>query len=150
MCSCEERQAKGTMASDFLHSERFRARAEELMMRHHCPGVAVAIVHNGVPSSIAFGQASVDPPSPCTAETIFDIASSSKALTAASIALMVHDSNHPEVKWEANMSHLLPEDFVLSDHEHTDQVRLDDLIGHTSGMPGYAGMCWRIVLLTQP
>ncbi|KAF4475747.1 hypothetical protein FAGAP_12670 [Fusarium agapanthi] len=69
--------------------------------------------------------------------TLFDIASSSKSLTAAAIALLVEDSNFPEVQYDSIMSELLPDDFVMSDELHTNTVTVDDLLGHHTGMPGH-------------
>ena len=122
---------------DYIHGEAFRSHALDLMNRHHCPGVAIAIVDDGVTGSTAFGLAAVDPAIPCTPATIFDIASSSKALTAASIALLVADSNFADIQWDALMVDLLTDDFELSDSTRSRTLRLDDLVGHTTGVPRY-------------
>lgn len=106
------------------------------MKRHHIPGLAIAIVQDNKTASAAYGQASFNPTRPCTADTLFDIASSSKSLTAGSVALLVDDElHHPEVKYEAAMSALLPEDFVLSSKEYTEGVTVDDILGHRTGLP---------------
>lgn len=120
---------------DFFHTQKFQSRVETLMKRHHTPGLAIAIVQDDQIKSAGFGLATVDPPVPCTADTLFDIASCSKSLTAASVALLARDEAHPNVQWDAPMSKMLPEDFVMSDPKHTAEVTLDDIIGHRSGMP---------------
>jgi CubicO group peptidase (beta-lactamase class C family) len=57
-------------------------------------------------------------------------------LTAAAVGLLVDDhENFPEVDYEATMSSLLPEDFVLSEAEYTEGVTLEDILSHRSGIP---------------
>ncbi|KAK5991463.1 D-aminopeptidase-like protein [Cladobotryum mycophilum] len=120
---------------DWFNSPDFRRRAEEVMKMHHLPGFSIAILQDGQVASLAFGQAILDPPTPCTTNTLFDIASCSKSLTGVSVGLLVEDEKHPEVQWDAPVSKLLPEDFVMPDEEHTRTVTVDDIISHRSGMP---------------
>lgn len=122
-------------AMDLFHSQEFSSRVEELIAQHHVPGIAIAIVQNETIASKGYGMASIDPPRPCTADTLFDIASASKSLTAASVALLVSDNEkHPEVQYEATMSSLLPDDFVMPGKEYTEGVMLDDILSHRTGM----------------
>ncbi|KJK74870.1 hypothetical protein H634G_09914 [Metarhizium anisopliae BRIP 53293] len=119
---------------DLFRSPEFASRVEQLIKKHHTPGLAIAIVHNGQVASAAYGNASLDPPKPMTTDTLFDVASASKSLTAASVALIVEDyENHPEVKYDARMSDLLPDDFAMPSKEY-DQVTLDDALGHRTGL----------------
>ncbi|KAI0485603.1 beta-lactamase family protein [Xylaria cf. heliscus] len=121
---------------DYLNSSDFASRMEEVMKKHHVPGLAIAIVEGERTFSAGYGLASLDPPRPCTADTLFDIASSSKSLTAASVALLVRDNDkYPDVQYEAIMSKLLPEDFVLSDPRYTEEVTLEDTLCHRTGLP---------------
>jgi CubicO group peptidase (beta-lactamase class C family) len=84
-----------------------------------------------------YGKASLYPPTPCTADTLFDIASCSKSLTAASLGLLVNDDQeYPEVQFEATMSSLLPDDFVISGGGYTEGVTVEDILSHRSGMAG--------------
>lgn len=120
---------------DLFHSPDFTSHAEILMEEHHVPGLAIAIVHNETIASKGYGKQSLDPPMPCTADTLFNIASSSKSLTAASVALLVDDDvKYPEVQWEATMSSLLPDDFVMSTAAHTKGVTVEDVLSHRTGL----------------
>jgi CubicO group peptidase (beta-lactamase class C family) len=120
-----------------LHSTGWAIHVGTLMHEYHVPGIAIATVQNGSVSSKGFGNASLSPLTPCTADTVFDIASSSKSFTAASVALLVDDNtNFPEVQYESTMSSLLPDDFVMSDPEYTKNVSVADLLGHRNGLPG--------------
>lgn len=120
---------------DIFNSQKFRSHVEELMNEHHVPGLSIAIVQNESIASAGFGKASLNPSKPCTADTLFDIASASKSLTAAAVGLLVDDDEkYPEVQYEATMSSLLPEDFVISGEGYTENVTVEDILSHRSGM----------------
>ena len=69
---------------------------------------------------------------------LFDCASTAKSFTAATVALLVHDrDNFPETKWTTPVSRLLRDDFVLADLQYTENVTIEDILSHRSGMPGY-------------
>lgn len=118
---------------DLFRSPKFASRAEQLIKKHHIPGLAIAIVQNEEVASAAFGIASVESSQPMTTDTLFDIASASKSLTAASVALLVEDEDLPDVKYDARMSDLLLGDFEMPGEEHKG-VTLDDLLGHRTGL----------------
>lgn len=119
-----------------LHSSVFSARASELISEHKVPGLALALVHHGHVSSTAMGQACLDPPRACRTDSLFDIASASKSLTAASVALLVADNEkHPDVQWHAKMAHLLPGDFVMQEQSYTNDITVEDILSHRTGLP---------------
>ncbi|KAG8408243.1 hypothetical protein J3459_018054 [Metarhizium acridum] len=119
---------------DLFRSPEFASRVEQLIKKHHTPGLAIAIVHNDQVASAAYGSASLDPPRPMTTDTLFDVASASKSLTAAAVALLVDDDEkYPEVKYDARMSDLLPGDFAMPSKDY-DEVTLDDALGHRTGL----------------
>jgi CubicO group peptidase (beta-lactamase class C family) len=121
---------------DLFNSPTFSHHVETLMQKNRVPGLSIAIVQGDQVKSAGYGSASIEVQEPCTPDTLFDIASSSKSLTAAAIALLIEDINFPEVQYGSIMSELLPDDFVMSDELHTDTVTVDDLLGHHTGMPG--------------
>ncbi|KAG4271554.1 hypothetical protein FPRO04_10845 [Fusarium proliferatum] len=122
---------------DLFDSPMFSHRVETLMQSNRVPGLSIAIVWGDQVKSTGYGFASVKSQEPCTADTLFDIASSSKSLTAAAIALLVEDAKFPGLQYDSLMSELLPDDFVMSDDLHTNTVTVDDLLGHHTGMPGH-------------
>lgn len=122
----DQKHAAASWAMDLFHSPMFSIHIQHLMHQYHTPGLAIALVHNQSTASRAFGQATINPPRPCTTDSLFDIASSSKSLTAASVALMVEDDdNYPNVKWDAKMCNILPEDFVMAQEEYTNGVTVE-------------------------
>ncbi|XWW98693.1 hypothetical protein V2A60_006695 [Cordyceps javanica] len=121
---------------DYFLSDTFRDRAEALIAKYRVPGLAVAITHRGRVEARAFGLARLDPPVPCTPDTLFDIASASKSMTAASVALLVEDDErYPAVRYDAVVSELLPGDFVMPTEALTKEVTVDDILSHRTGMP---------------
>jgi CubicO group peptidase (beta-lactamase class C family) len=118
-----------------IQSLPFAAHVESLLQRHHVPGLSVAVFSNGTISSNGFGFASLDPPRKCTADTLFNIASASKSLTAASVGFLVNNDDFPQVQYNATLSSLLPDDFVMSEKEYTDNVTVEDALGHRTGLP---------------
>ncbi|KAI1165385.1 beta-lactamase family protein [Nemania serpens] len=121
---------------DYLHSPNFPSRVEELIKKHHVPGLAVAILEGERTFSAGYGFASLDPPKPCTGDTLFDIASSSKSMTAASVGLLVRDNDkYPDVQYDAILSSILPGDFVMPGQGYTEGVTVEDILSHRTGMP---------------
>lgn len=126
---------------EFTYSTRFSSLLDGLMTEHHVPGLAIATVHNQSVVSVGYGKMCLEPPTPCTGDTLFDIASCAKSFTAAAVGLLVNDNDiHPEVQWEATMSSLLSDDFVMPGVGYTEAVTLDDILSHRSGMAAYAGI----------
>lgn len=121
---------------DFFRSDKFAARVEALMKKYHVPGVAVALVHNDTVESAGFGLASIDPPIAMTPDTLLDIASASKSLTAASIGLLINDDKYPDIKYETPVSTLLPDDFVVQGDGYTEAITIEDILSHRTGIPG--------------
>ena len=121
---------------DSFDSPNFNRYVNDLMRQNRVPGLSIAIVNRDYVRYTAYGLASIEDEVPCTADTLFDIASSSKSLTAAAIALLVDDDNFPELQYDSIMSELLQDDFVLPDESYTRCVTLDDLLGHRTGMAG--------------
>ena len=69
------------------------SRIKNLMNDFHVPGLAIAIIDGSEIRSRAFGNACLDPPTPCTPDTTSDIASCSKALTPLAVALLVENEH---------------------------------------------------------
>jgi hypothetical protein len=127
-------------SDDFLRSARFASLVEELLIQHHVPGLAAATVQGQQVTSAGYGKACLEQSTPCTADTLFDIASSAKSLTAAAVGLLIDDNeSYPDVQWDATMSSLLPDDFVMSEAEYTKGVTVEDILSHRSGMAAYNG-----------
>lgn len=135
-CTTQQHNSSTIRTMDLIQSPAFATHINGLLQKWHTPGLAVAVVQNSTVAARGFELATLDPPRNVTPDTLFDIASSSKSLTAASVGLLVIDElNYPQLQWDTPMSHLLPEDFVMSGEGYTEQVTVEDILSHRSGFP---------------
>lgn len=93
------------------------------------PGVAIGIVKD---DSLIFAKGYGDGITP---NTVFGIASMSKAFTAASIGMLVDEN---KIRWDDKVQKYLP-DFVLSDPYISSQLTITDLLSHRSGLKTFDG-----------
>lgn len=109
---------------------------EDGMTQTGVPGTAVAVVYDDkVVYERGFGVRELGKPEPITPETVFQIASLSKALSSTLVAAVVGDGT---TTWDATIGSLDP-DFALSDPWVSDQVAIRDMFCHRSGLPAYGG-----------
>ena len=124
------------MEMDLFKSVAFDTRVNSILSDWPIPGLAIAIIQNETVASKAFGRANLSFATPFTTDTLCDMASTSKSLTAASVALLIDDNiAYPDVQWDSTMSSLLPEDFILSGNGYTENVTVEDILSHRSGLP---------------
>ncbi len=99
-------------------------------------GLAVAILKDGeIIYKDSWGYANVETQEVVETDHLFNIASCSKAFTAAALALLVEDG---KVAWDDLVKTHLPE-FKLSDTYISDHLRLKDLLTHRSGLGTFYG-----------
>lgn len=95
------------------------------------PGVAIAIVKDDrIVFAKGYGVRELGKPSPVDERTLFAIGSSSKAFTAASIAMLVDEG---KLKWDDPATKYLPA-FQLYDPYATRELTVRDLLSHRSGL----------------
>ena len=95
------------------------------------PGVAIAIVKDDkIVMAKGFGVRELNKPVPVDEHTLFAIGSSSKAFTAASIAMLVDEG---KLKWDDPATKYLP-GFQLFDPYSTRELTITDLLSHRSGL----------------
>jgi CubicO group peptidase (beta-lactamase class C family) len=100
------------------------------------PGMAIAIVKDDeVIYAKGFGVKRVGGTDPVDADTIFEIGSTSKAFTAAVVAMQVDDG---KIGWSDRVIDHLPA-FEMHDPWVTREFQVVDLMAQHSGMPAYAG-----------
>jgi CubicO group peptidase (beta-lactamase class C family) len=132
-----------TAAADELPAEKVTAAMSGLEKyvgglreKSGVPGLAIAIVHaDKVVYLKGFGVRELDKPDLIDADTVFQLASVSKPLTATVIAGAVGDGI---VKWDSKTSDLDPA-FRLSGDYVSAEVTLRDLLCHRTGLPAHAG-----------
>ncbi len=110
--------------------------AEELMKKSGIPGMAVAVVHGGkTVYAKGFGVTDVRSDQKVDADTVFQLASLSKPLSATVVARQVGVN---AIGWDTPIVSKLPW-FALSDPVVTRMVSVGDMFSHRSGLPDHAG-----------
>ena len=110
--------------------------ADELMKKSGIPGMAVAVVH-GVKTLYAkgFGVRDIKTGEKVDPDTVFQLASLSKPLSATVVA---HQVGVKAIGWDTPIVSKLPW-FALSDPTVTQMVAIGDMFSHRSGLPDHAG-----------
>lgn len=109
---------------------------QRAMDEFQVPGMAVSVVHDGkLFYSAGHGILEVGAEGSVTDQTLFQIASVSKAFTAASLALLADEE---KLDWDKPVIDYLPE-FRMYDPWVTREFTIRDLLTHRSGLPIGAG-----------
>lgn len=108
-------------------------RVTAIMTERHIPGAAVAVVKGGKVVKIkGYGVATLEFGVPVTTETVFEIGSVSKQMTAAGIMLLVQDG---KVSLDERISKYLPNTPVA-----WSDVTVRHLLTHSSGVKSYTSL----------
>jgi CubicO group peptidase (beta-lactamase class C family) len=100
------------------------------------PGFAVAVVKDDrVVFAKGYGVRQLGKPEQVDADTLFAIASNTKAFTAAALAVLVDEG---KLKWDDPAARLLP-GFQLYDPFVTRELTVRDLLSHRSGLATFGG-----------
>jgi len=123
--------------AEWVTTPAFTERVKALMRDFHVPGLSIAVFDGDIVHTRCFGQASIEEGTPVDANTVFDIASCSKALTAVAMGILV--DSHPKLRtlgWKTPVVELIKDDFVMHRVQDTDVITVENLLSHTSGFSG--------------
>ncbi|SET17720.1 serine hydrolase [Thalassotalea agarivorans] len=113
------------------HQAQIDAAVEKAMATFNIPGVAIAIVKDDkIVVSKGYGVVEKGSKKAVTSDTIFGVASNTKAMTAALLANLVDQG---KIKWSTPVIDILPE-FQLYDPYVTREFQIIDLLQHNSGL----------------
>lgn len=114
----------------------FDAYAARTLKEFDVPGIAVAVVKDGkVVFAKGYGVRKLGDATPVDENTLFGIASNSKAFTAAALAMLVDEG---KIKWDDPVINYYPE-FQMYDPYVTREMTVRDLLVHRSGLGLGAG-----------
>ncbi|MRS62823.1 serine hydrolase [Larkinella terrae] len=109
---------------------------ERTLKTFEVPGIAVAVVKDGkVIHSKGYGIRSIHSKEKVDANTLFGIASNSKAFTAATLGILIDDG---KLNWDDKVVDYIPE-FRLYNSYVTEDFTIRDLLTHRSGLGLGAG-----------
>ncbi|HSD93252.1 MAG TPA: serine hydrolase [Methyloceanibacter sp.] len=110
--------------------------AQDLIAKGEVPSLAIGVVYKDEVVYLGgFGVREEGKPGEVDADTVFQIASSSKPISSTVVAALVSEGL---VAWDSRISDLDPA-FKLHDPYPTEQVTVTDLFAHRSGLSGNAG-----------
>jgi CubicO group peptidase (beta-lactamase class C family) len=102
------------------------------------PGLAVAVVKDGrIVFAKGYGVRELGKPAPVDTQTLFAIGSTTKAMTAASLGMLVDEG---KLTWDEKVTRILP-GFQLADPYVTRELTIRDLLTHRAGL-GNADVLW--------
>lgn len=128
-----QKKSKAPLAAELAE---FETLINQGLAKYNVPGAAVAVVYNNeVIFAKGFGVRNTKTNEPVTANSLFAIASNSKAFTSAALAICV---DRGLVKWDDKVSELLPY-FKLYDPWVTEHLTVRDLLCHRQGFETFAG-----------
>lgn len=122
-------------SNDALLQQDFEAFAEQVregMARHQVPGVAVGILFNGQEYAAGFGVTSIENPLDVTPDTLFQIGSTTKTVTATVAMRLVEQG---KLDLDAPVRQYVPE-FKVQDETAAAGAKVRDLFTHTAGWAG--------------
>ncbi|RYG46908.1 MAG: serine hydrolase [Chitinophagaceae bacterium] len=114
---------------------------ERTLKAFDVPGIAVGIVKDGkLIHAKGYGVRSLGSPEKVDENTLFGIASNSKAFTAATLGILIDDG---KLKWDDRVIDFIPE-FRMYNAYVTEEFTIRDLLTHRSGLGLGAGdlMFW--------
>lgn len=110
--------------------------ANTVMTTFKGPGMAIAIVKDDkVVSAKGYGVRQLGKTDEVDENTVFAIASNSKAFTTASLAMLVDEK---KLAWDDKVSKYLP-DFQMYDPWVTSELTIRDLVTHRVGLDTFSG-----------
>ncbi|PIQ22558.1 MAG: serine hydrolase, partial [Cytophagales bacterium CG18_big_fil_WC_8_21_14_2_50_42_9] len=115
---------------------RLDAYYQQALKDWQVPGMAIALVKNdSVIFAKGYGVLNAQTGGPVDANTLFGIASNTKAFTAAALAMLVDEG---KIKWDDPVVKYLPY-FQLYNPYVTQAITIKDLLSHRVGLATFSG-----------
>ncbi|MEO8769849.1 MAG: serine hydrolase [Ferruginibacter sp.] len=125
-----------TTYAQVITSTEIDSLVEKTLRSFDVPGIAVAVVKDGkLIHAKGYGVRSLNTNQKVDENTLFGIASNSKAFTVAALGILIDEG---KLKWDDKVNDYIPE-FKLYDPYVTEAFTIRDLLTHRSGMGLGAG-----------
>jgi CubicO group peptidase (beta-lactamase class C family) len=112
--------------------EELSAEADGLMEQHSVPGLAIGMIIDGEEHTATFGVTSTENPHEVTDDTLFQIGSTTKTITATALMTLAEQG---ELGLDDAVRDHVPE-FELADPAVAESVTIRQLLNHTGGWAG--------------
>jgi CubicO group peptidase (beta-lactamase class C family) len=99
------------------------------MQEHHIPGVSFGVLKDGKLEMRGFGVTNIEDPRPVTPDTVFELASLSKTVTATAVMRLVELG---KLELDAPVRRYIP-GFRVQDEKASELVTVRNLLTHTPG-----------------
>src|SRR5665647_93872 len=138
--------AQSSVTSNDAKAKELDAYVAKAVKDWNVAGLAIAVVKDGkVVFAKGYGVRELGKPEPVDTSTLFAIASTTKAMTAASIGMLVDEG---KIKWDDPVTRFLPS-LQMYDPYVTHELTVRDLLTHRAGL-GNADFLWDLDGYTMP
>ncbi|MFD0939914.1 serine hydrolase [Pedobacter boryungensis] len=130
-----------SLHAQILTSKQIDSVAEKTLSTFNVPGIAVAVIKDGkVIHAKGYGVRSIKTNLKVDENTLFGVASNTKAFTAAALGMLIDEK---KLTWDTKVIDVIPE-FKMYDPYVTSEFTVRDLLTHRSGLGLGAGdlMIW--------
>jgi CubicO group peptidase (beta-lactamase class C family) len=130
-----------SLQAQILTSKQIDSVTEKTLSTFDVPGIAVAVIKDGkVIHAKGYGVRSIKTNQKVDENTLFGVASNTKAFTAAALGMLVDEH---KITWDTKVIDVIPE-FKMYDPYVTSEFTIRDLLTHRSGLGLGAGdlMIW--------
>lgn len=130
-----------TLRAQVLTSKQIDSVTEKTLTTFNVPGIAVAVIKDGkLIHAKGYGVRSIKSNAKVDENTLFGVASNTKAFTAAALGILVDEK---KITWDTKVIDVIPE-FKMYDPWVTSEFTIRDLLTHRSGLGLGAGdlMIW--------
>ncbi|KAF2160092.1 hypothetical protein M409DRAFT_29390 [Zasmidium cellare ATCC 36951] len=122
-------------------TDHFGFLVHETIKKWKVPGLAFSVIHEDQEFSKAYGLANIEKNESIDVDkTVFNVGSTTKAQLCAAWAIYINSESNTmklkkdQVGWKTPLAQIIPADFILPDPIHAQQVTLEDVLCHKSGM----------------
>jgi len=130
-----------SLQAQVLTSKQIDSVTEKTLTTFNVPGIAVAVIKDGkILHAKGYGVRSIKTNLKVDENTLFGVASNTKAMTAAALGMLVDEKR---MTWDTKVIDIIPE-FKMYDPFVTNEFTVRDLLTHRSGLGLGAGdlMIW--------
>lgn len=130
-----------SLQAQVLTSKQIDSVTEKTLTTFNVPGIAVAVIKDGkIIHAKGYGVRSIKTNLKVDENTLFGVASNTKAMTAAALGMLVDEK---KMTWDTKVIDIIPE-FKMYDLFVTNEFTVRDLLTHRSGLGLGAGdlMIW--------